>query len=149
MAKSWSTISWVLICIAQMGAGYGLALLSSVIINQPVIETISQLLQIILGIWAGYTLGIFGVGMIGLALKKITPKVPRLRLLTTAALAVIPMLILYLNAVTIGVENQVEFQSIVISRMVPYYTQLCAAFTLLGFYLTIWWHRVIPIKKKI
>ncbi len=148
MTKSWAAISWVLICLAQIGAGYVLAFLSNVIINQPVSETFSQFLMIPLGIWLGYIIGVTGVGMLGLALRKITPKVPGLRLLTTGALAAIPMLILIFNAYTVGIENQSDFQSIVVSRMVPYYTQLCAVFALLGFYITIWWHRVVPAKKK-
>ncbi len=148
MTKSWAAISWVLICLAQVGVGYALAFLSNVIINQPVAETFGQFLLIPLGIWLGYIIGVYGVGMLGLALKKITPKVPGLRLLTTAILAAIPMLILIFNANAAGVENQAQFQNIIMGRMVPYYTQLCAVFALLGFYITIWWHRVVPAKEK-
>ncbi len=149
MTKSWAAISWVLICLAQIGAGYGLAFISTVIINQPVPKTLSQFLMIPLGIWLGYVIGVTGVGMLGLALKNVKPKVPGLRLLTTGALAAIPMLILIFNAYTAGFEDQAQFQSLVMARMVPYYTQLCAVFALLGFYITIWWHRVVPAKKKV
>ncbi len=148
MTKSWAAISWVLICLAQIGVGYALAFLSNVIINQPAPGAINQFLQIPLGIWLGYIIGVTGIGMLGLALKKITPMVPGLRLLTTAALAAIPMLILIFNAYTAGFEDQAQFQSLVMGRMVPYYTQLCAVFALLGFYITVWWHRVVPAKEK-
>lgn len=146
MNKRWNTVSWVLILIAQVAVGYGIVFLGTVYINQPETKTLQQFLIIPLTIWLGYLVGVYGIGMLGLSLKKVEPRVSWLRLFTTAVAGLVPVLILIFNAATVGVENQQQFHDLVIVRMVPYYTQLCAVFALLGFYITIWWHRAVPSK---
>jgi hypothetical protein len=148
MKKTWNVLAWILIVAAQIALGYILVLLLTLNNSKPPLETISHFLLTPLFIWLGYLIGIYGIGMLGLVLKKVKPLVPGLRLLTTAILAVLPMLMLIFNAVTVGVENQQQFQDLVINRMVPYYTQLCAVFSLLGFYITVWWHKAVPKKIK-
>lgn len=148
MNKGWNALSWVLIVVAQIALGYALVSVINSVIYKPQIETITQFLMIPLSIFLGYLIGVYGIGMLGLVLKKLKPLVAGLRLFTTAVMTVIPMLMLIFNAVTVGVENRQQFQDIVMVRMVPYYTQLCAVFALLGFYITIWWHKVVPKKTK-
>ncbi len=149
MTKRWNTLSWILILVAQYATGYALAYMSNLIINQPEVSTMKQFLLFPLGIWLSYIIGVHGVGMFGLFLKKMKPMIPGLRFLTTAIMAVIPMLILIFNAVTVGVDNNLQqFHDLVMIRRVPYYTQLCAVFALLGFYATVWWHKAVPTKKK-
>lgn len=142
----WNAITWALIVGAQLAVGYALVFIVNLSINTSQIETIAQFLKIPSSIWLGYSIGVYGIGMLGVWLKKYQPLVPLLRLATTATMALIPMLILIFNSVTVGVENQKEFQDLVIVRMVPYYTQLCAVFALLGFYITVWWHKAVPKK---
>lgn len=148
MNKGWNALSWVLIVVAQIALGYALVSVINSVIYKPQIETITQFLMIPISIFLGYLIGVYGIGMLGLVLKKLKPRVAGLRLFTTAIMTVIPMLMLIFNAVTVGVENRQQFQDIVMVRMVPYYTQLCAVFALLGFYITIWWHKVVPKKTK-
>lgn len=148
MNKGWNALSWVLIVVAQIALGYALVSVINSVIYKPQIETIAQFLMIPISIFLGYLIGVYGIGMLGLVLKKLKPRVAGLRLFTTAIMTVIPMLMLIFNAVTVGVENRQQFQDIVMVRMVPYYTQLCAVFALLGFYITIWWHKVVPKKTK-
>lgn len=148
MNKGWNALSWVLIVVAQIALGYALVSVINSVIYKPQIETITQFLMIPISIFLGYLIGVYGIGILGLVLKKLKPRVAGLRLFTTAIMTVIPMLMLIFNAVTVGVENQQQFQDIVMVRMVPYYTQLCAVFALLGFYITIWWHKVVPKKQK-
>jgi len=148
MNKGWDALSWILIVLAQIAIGYALVFTINLIIYKPQIETIPQFLTIPLSIWLGYLVGVYGIGMLGLVLKKLEPLVAGLRLFTTAIMTVIPMLMLIFNAVTVGVENRQQFQDIVMVRMVPYYTQLCVVFALLGFYITVWWHKVVPKRTK-
>ena len=148
MNKGWNALSWVLIVVAQIALGYALVSVINSVIYKPQIETITQFLMIPISIFLGYLIGVYGIGMLGLVLKKLKPRIAGLRLFTTAIMTVIPMLMLIFNAVTVGVENRQQFQDIVMVRMVPYYTQLCAVFALLGFYITIWWHKVVPKKTK-
>ncbi len=148
MKKNWSTLAWVLIVAVQTAVGYGLVSLSGSFTIKSHINTTAQFLMVPLGIWLGYSIGVYGIGMLGLVLKKVKPLVPGLRLLTTAVMTAIPLLILTFNAITVGLENQQQFQGVVIGRMVPYYTQLCLAFSLLGFYVTLWLNKTVPIKAK-
>ncbi len=148
MKKSWNTLLWILILAAQFGIGYALVTLSNTFTIRPRMETIPQFLMVPLGIWLGYLVGVYALGMLVLVLKKVEPVAAGLRLFTTAVLGTLPMLILIFNAVTIGVENQQQFQTLVMARMVPYYTNLCAVFALLGFYITVWWHKVTPKTEK-
>jgi len=148
MNKGWNALTWILIGLAQLAVGYGLVFIINLNIYKPQIETIPQFLLIPLSIWLGYLVGIYSIGMLGLGLKKLKPLVAGLRLFTTAVMAIIPMLVLIFNAVTIGLEDQQQFQELVMVRMVPYYTQLCAVFALLGFYITIWWHKAAPRKSQ-
>jgi len=148
MNKGWNALTWILIGLAQLAVGYGLVFIINLNIYKPQIETIPQFLLIPLSIWLGYLVGIYSIGMLGLGLKKLKPLVAGLRLFTTAVMAIIPMMVLIFNAVTIGLEDQQQFQELVMVRMVPYYTQLCAVFALLGFYITIWWHKAAPRKSQ-
>ncbi len=146
MNKIWNALSWILIVVAQIVIGYGLVYFLNILNYKPQYETIQQFLMIPFSIWLGYLIGVYGIGMLGLGLKKIEPLVAGLRFLTTAVMTAIPMLILIFNAVTMGLEDRQQFQDIVMVRMVPYYTQLCTVFALLGFYVTVWWHRAVPKK---
>lgn len=148
MNKAWNAFTWVLIVTVQIVVGYGLVILINSLTQKPPVVTVQQFLLIPFSIWLGYLTGIYGIGMLGLVLKKIEPRVAGLRLLTTAVLTAVPVLMLIFNGTTVGLENQQQFQAIVMGRMVPYYTQLCAVFSLLGFYVTIWWHRAAPQKAK-
>ncbi len=149
MNKGWNVLSWILIVVAQVAIGYGLVFLGKGLYDQQQVVTIAQFLVIPTGIWLCYAVGIYAIGMLGLVLKKVTPLVPGIRLMTTMTLAVVPMLMLIFNAVSVGPQNQQQFQGVVIARMVPYYTQLSAAFALFGFYITIWWHKAEPQTGKV
>lgn len=148
MNKGWDAFSWVVLVVAQIAIGYLLVVILNSIFLKPQIETIQQFLMIPFSIWFGYLIGVYGIGMLGLVLKKVTPLVAGLRLITTAVMTAIPMLVLIFNATTVGLENGQDFQDIVMARMVPYYTQLCAVFALLGFHITVWWQRAAPKKAK-
>jgi hypothetical protein len=142
MNEGWNAISWTLIVTAQISVGYSLvSVINSIVIKQQVI-TITQFFLIPSSIWLGYhRIARFGV-------KELKPLAFGLLLFSAAILTAIPMALLIFNAVNVGVENQQQFQEIVIVRMVPYYTQLCLVFALLGFYITVWWHKAVPQTKK-
>jgi hypothetical protein len=108
-SKASDSIVWILIVLAQLVAGYGLAALLGLARGEAGVETTAQFLSIPLQIWLGYSVGVSAVGVLGMALKKETPLMPGLRFMTTATLALVPMLVLVFNALTIGVENQEPF----------------------------------------
>jgi len=141
MQKSWDIFTWILILLAQTAAGYFLVLLTRVFIDYSQATTIARFLIIPLSIWLSYSIAVYGIGMLGLWVKKKKPTVAVLRLITTTTLASVPMLMQVFNGVSVGVEDWQQFHDLVIGRMVPYYTQLCAAFALVGFFVTIWWHK--------
>ncbi len=148
MNKLLNTLSWVLIGVGQIGVSYLLITLATLSIFQTKIVTMQQFIMVPLSIWGSYVVGVFGVGMLGLKLQKVKPLVPGLRLAATAVTTALPMFMLGFNAAAVGVQNQPQFQDIVIVRMVPYYTELCAVFALLGFFVTVWWNRVVPKKGQ-
>jgi hypothetical protein len=71
-----------------------------------------------------------------------------LRLISTALLALIPLIVLTFLGLTVGFEEPAEFQEIVIGRMVPYYTNLNVAFSLMGFYIPTWFRFIRSQKEK-
>ena len=148
MNKARNALAWILVLVGQLAVSYGLITLTNLGFFQSKITSIPQFLPIPFSIWGSYVLGVFGMGMIGLTLMKATPPVVGLRFFTTAVLTAIPMWMLTVNAVTVGVNDLSQFQSIVIARMVPYYTELAAVFALLGFFVTVWWQRATPKKPS-
>jgi hypothetical protein len=147
LKKIWNILSWILIFGTQVGAGYAIVSLSKQLISTD-FKTITQFLIIPIMIWLGYSLGIYGIGMIGLVLKRVKPLFPILRLATTMLMAAAPMVMLTFNAFTLGLANPQEFDALVMARMVPYYTQLCVVFAMLGFFITVWWQKNTRLQMK-
>jgi heme/copper-type cytochrome/quinol oxidase subunit 3 len=148
MKKTWNVLTWILIVAAQLIFSYWLVSYFTADKSSAQIETMSQFSMIPLIIWVGYVLVVYGLGMLGLLLYKFKPARAGLRFLSTAIMTAIPMLILIFNAQTVGLGNRLEFQHLVMDRMIPYYTQLGLAFALLGFYITVWWQKAPPRKTK-
>jgi hypothetical protein len=148
LKKGWIAFSWFLILVVQIIVGFVLVSLTALLIDTTNLRSLTQFILTPLSIWLAISLSVYGVGMIGLVFKKVKPLVALLRLATTLILAAVPMIILTINAAVVGVENTQEFGSIVLARMVPYYTQLAYVFALLGFFVTIWWHKAVPARVK-
>jgi len=146
--KCWTALSWILILAGQIAAGFALVSLAGLLVDTSSLRSLTQFMLTPVSIWLAISLSVYSIGMLGLVLKKVKPLVMWLRLATTLVLAAAPMILLTVNAAVVGVENTQDFNSIVLGRMLPYYTQLGFVFALLGFFVTVWWHRAVPDKMK-
>lgn len=148
MKKFWKIFGWGITIIIQIGLSYLILeqLRNGFVPNQ--VTNISTYLVIPVSIWASFILGVYGTGILSMFLRKIKPLRAGLRLLSTALLALIPLIVLTFLGLTVGFEDPAEFRSVVIGRMVPYYTNLNVAFSLIGFYIPNWFDFVRAQKSK-
>ena len=147
MKKFWTIFAWAVTLTAQIIFSFVLVELFNATLVPETITTVTEFLIIPLTIWASFLIGIFAIGMLSLVMRKIKPYYTTLRFLGTLVMAVLPMVLLVFLGLSAGLENTVEFQEIVLGRMVPYYTQLNIVFSLLGFYLPSWFKRNAPNRK--
>lgn len=147
MKKFWTIFAWAVTLTAQITLSFVLVELFKSTLVPATITTDAEFLTIPLTIWVSFLIGIFGLGMLSLVMRKITPYYTLLRFLGTLVMALLPMVLLVFLGLSAGLENTVEFQEIVLGRMVPYYTQLNIVFSLLGFYLPSWFKRNAPNRK--
>jgi hypothetical protein len=147
MKKFWTIFGWAVTLAAQITISFVLVELFNATLVPETITTVAEFLTIPLTIWASFLIGIFAIGMLSLVMRKIKPYYTTLRFLGTLVMAVLPMVLLVFLGLSAGLENTVEFQEIVLDRMVPYYTQLNIVFSLLGFYLPSWFKRNAPERK--
>lgn len=148
MKKFWKIFGWGLTIGVQIGLSFLiLEQLRNTIIPTSV-TNFSTYLIIPLSIWASFLFGVYSIGILSMVLQKIKPLQAGLRLISTALLAVIPLIVLTFLGLTIGFEDPVDFREIVIGRMVPYYTNLNVVFSLMGFYIPTWFKFVKSQKEQ-
>lgn len=149
MKKFWNIFGWGITIAVQIA-------LSFLILEQlrnwlfpASFTTNSAYLIVPFSIWASFIIGVYGIGILSMALRKMKPLQPGLRLISTAVLALIPLIVLTFLGITVGFDDPVDFRQIVLGRMVPYYTNLNVAFSLMGFYIPTWFKFVKSQKGKI
>lgn len=147
MKKFWTIFGWALTFAVQVALSFILVEVFNLTVVPASITTLGAFLSIPLTILLSFLFGVFGIGMISLLIRKIQPYYPLLRFVGTLVMAIFPMALLVFLGLTVGLENQVEFQEIVLDRMVPYYTQLNIVFSLLGFYLPSWFKKMAPKRQ--
>jgi hypothetical protein len=148
MKKFWNIFGWIISISLQILISFLLLELLKLFFYPDIIRTSMEFLVIPLVIWVSFFVGVFGVGMLSLLIRKVTPLNPGLRLLSTALMIIIPLSILIFLGLTVGIENQKDFEEIVLGRMVTYYSQLTVVFSLLGFYIPTWFKALQPKTKK-
>ncbi len=149
MKKFWQIFGWALTLILQILLSLLLVELLSLWIVPASIETPRDFLLIPLTIWFSFLIGVFGIGILSLIIRKMAPYHTLIRLIGTLVMALIPMVLLGYLGLTIGLENQKEFQEVVMGKMVSYYTHLNLVFSLLGFYLLSWFNKLTPKKRAL
>ena len=148
MKKFWKIFGWGITIAIQIGLSY---LILDQLKNWVVpswITDISAYLIIPLSIWGSFIIGVYGAGILSMLSRKIQPLHAGLRLVSTTVLALIPLIVLTFLGLTVGFEDPAEFRRIVIGRMVPYYTNLNVAFSLIGFYVPTWFDFVRAQRSK-
>lgn len=148
MKKFWKIFGWGITIVLQIGLSF---LILEQLRNWIVptwVTNLSTYSIIPLSIWVSFLIGVYGVGILSMAIRKIMPLQAGLRLVSTAALALIPLIVLTFLGLTVGFDDPAEFREIVIGRMVPYYTNLNVAFSFLGFYIPTWFKFVKAQKEK-
>ncbi len=148
MKKFWKIFGWGITIAIQIGLSYLILeqLRDGIVPSQ--ITNINTYLSIPLSIWISFIIGVYGAGILSMLLRKIQPLHVSLRLLSTGLLALIPLVVLTFLGLTVGFEDPAVFRSVVIGRMVPYYTNLNVAFSLIGFYVPTWFDFVRTQKSK-
>lgn len=141
MKKFWQIAGWAVVISFQIGTSFLLVEIFQRFFYPVEINTAGQFLIIPLLIWVSFMIGIYGVGILGLLLRKSEKLQALLRLASTAFMALLPMLLLIFLGLSAGIENEQAFDEIVLGRMVPYYTQLNVVFSLLGFYIPSWFKK--------
>jgi hypothetical protein len=101
-----------------------------------------------LSIWVSFIIGVYGIGILSIAIRKLTPLQAGLRLISTALLELIPLIVLTSLGLTVAFEDPVNFREVVLGKMVPYYTNLNVAFSLMGFYIPTWFRFIRSQKEK-
>ena len=142
MKKFWQITGWVITIAFQIGASFLLVELFQRSFYPGEINTAGQFLKIPLMIWFSFMIGVYGIGIVGLLFHRSEKLQTLLRLASTAFMALIPMLLLIFLGLSAGIENEQEFEEIVLGRMVPYYTQLNVVFSLIGFYIPSWFKKL-------
>jgi len=147
MKKFWQITGWVVSIAVQIGVSFLLVELFQRFFYPAEINTAGQFLTIPLMIWISFLIGIYGFGILGLLIRKSDNLQALTRLASTAFMALIPMLLLIFLGLSAGIENEQEFEEIVLGRMVPYYTQLNVVFSLIGFYIPSWFQMLKTEKS--
>jgi len=148
MKKFWIIFGWTLTLVGQIFLSLALVEVLNKLLVSSTITTVKEFIFIPLNIWLGFLIGVFSLGILSLLIRKIEPYHIIQRFFSTLALSGIPIILLFYLGLTVGVDNQTEFQEIVLERMVPYYTQLNIIFSLLGFYLPSWFKKLISKNKQ-
>jgi hypothetical protein len=148
MKKFWNIFGWIISIVLQVLISYLLLELLKTFFYPDMIRTTGEFIVIPLLIWASFFIGVYGIGMPSLLIRKVSPLNAVLRLLSTAVMIIIPLSILVFLGLTVGIENEKDFEEIVLGRMVAYYTQLTVVFSLLGFYIPTWFKVFQPKPKK-
>lgn len=148
MKKFWNIFGWIISIVLQVLISYLLLELLKTFFYPLMIRTTGEFIVIPLIIWVSFFIGVYGIGMPSLLIRKVSPLNAVLRLLSTGVMIIIPLSILVFLGLTVGIENEKDFEEIVLGRMVAYYTQLTVVFSLLGFYIPTWFKVFQPKPKK-
>jgi hypothetical protein len=146
MKQFWRIFGWAVTIAAQILLSFVLVELFKMWIVPVSIKTLDAFLILASTIWFSFLVGVFGIGVLSLVIRKMQPYHTLIRLFGTLIMALIPVVILVFLGLSVGLENEIDFQEIVLARMVPYYTQLNIVFSLLGFYLPTWFKKFSPQK---
>jgi hypothetical protein len=148
MKKFWKIFGWGITIGLQIGLSF---LILEQLRNWIVptwVTNLSTYLIIPLSIWVSFIIGVYGIGILSIAIRKLTPLQAGLRLISTALLELIPLIVLTSLGLTVGFEDPVNFREVVLGKMVPYYTNLNVAFSLMGFYIPTWFRFIRSQKEK-
>lgn len=148
MKKFWMLFGWVLTLFGQIFLSLALIEILNKLFVPTEITTVKQFLFTPLIIWLSFLIGMFIPGALSLLIRKMEPYHITQRLISTLVLSAIPSILLVYLGLTVGLDNQTEFQEIVLEKMVPYYTQLNIAFSLLGFYIPSWFKKLTSKHKQ-
>jgi len=148
MKKFWDIFGWGITIVVQIALSYFiLDQLRNWIIPTSV-TNIGTYLIIPFSIWASFLIGVYGIGILSMILRKMQPLQAGLRLISTAVIVMIPLIVLTFLGLTVGFEDPVNFREVVLGKMVPYYTNLNIAFSLMGFYIPTWFRFIRSQKEK-
>jgi hypothetical protein len=148
MKKFWKIFGWGITIGLQIGLSF---LILEQLRNWIVptwVTNLSTYLIIPLSIWVSFIIGVYGIGILSIAIRKLTPLQAGLRLISTALLELIPLIVLTSLGLTVAFEDPVNFREVVLGKMVPYYTNLNVAFSLMGFYIPTWFRFIRSQKEK-
>lgn len=148
MKKFWEIFSWGMTICIQIGLSFLILEGLQNWVYPTSVTSTGAFLIIPFSIWISFIIGIYGVGMLSMVLRKNKPLKAGLRLVSTAVLALIPLVVLTSLSMTVSFEEPVDFRNIVLGRMVPYYTNLNVAFSLIGFYIPTWFKYVKSQQGK-
>jgi len=148
MKKFWKIFGWGITIGLQIGLSFLILEQLRNWIFPTWVTNLSTYLIIPLSIWVSFIIGVYGIGILSMAIRKLTPLQAGLRLISTALLALIPLIVLTSLGLTVGFEDPVNFREVVLGKMVPYYTNLNVAFSLMGFYIPTWFRFIRSQKEK-
>ena len=142
--KFWNIFGWVVTIVLQIVVCLFLQEVFRSFIFPAQVTRTGEFIIIPLLIWVSVVVGVFGVGILSFLIRKYSPLRAGLRFLSSAGLALLPLGLLVFLGLSVGFENQSEFQEIVLDRMVSYYSNLALVFSFLGFYIPNWIKLIKP-----
>jgi TRAP-type C4-dicarboxylate transport system permease small subunit len=148
MKKFWNIFGWVITIILQIVVCLLLQEIFQRYVFPGQVTRTGEFIIIPLLIWASVVIGVYGIGILSFLIRKTTPLQAGLRFLSSAGLALLPLGLLVFLGLSVGFENQQDFQEIVLDRMVSYYSNLAMVFSFLGFYIPNWVKFVQPKKSN-
>lgn len=146
MKKFWNIFGWVVTIILQIVVSFLLQEIFRSYMYPTQVTSTGAFLIIPLLIWVSLVVGVFGIGILSFLIRKYSPLSTGLRFLSSAGLALLPLGLLVFLGLSVGFENQKDFQDIVLDRMVSYYSNLALVFSFLGFYIPNWVKFIKPIS---
>lgn len=143
MSKKISVIAgWFVIVLLQIIAAGVMVMLFSGWWTTEEISTLGQFSLIIWSIFLGFVIGVYGVGILSLVLRRFKSIQAGLRFLFTTGCALIPFLALFIIGLCVNPSHQPQFQKLVMEFWQPLLAIIGLALAITGFWTPGW------IRKK-
>ena len=131
-------VGWLITILAQIVLAGVVVMLLSVVWYVETVSSLWEFIRVVFFIWLGFVVGVYGIGMGSLRMRKTTFMGARTRLFSTIVITMIPFLALLVIGMVVGPGNQPSFQVTVMEKLQPIFASFGLLAAVIGFYLPGW-----------